>query len=313
MERSIARFRSRSNHFLSILFARPLVSGVKDRVYRKILYWTVTRFGYGERLWWSTYRWAEKARPNLDVERCWRGRRNGGGKKERYMPWHSVRLNLLTRFQAALAALQPSFCLPPSLPPCSSLFFILLYFIFFAFCILLFFLFPQSLPRIYSSRRSFMITSTRLRPSNPSPWNLGWHLVNRERRRRSPFCTNFGLPAAREAATPSLKPWTSFLLVHFRLTRARDSSRLLSFSARRIDYGSSPWLLTLCVYVCVYVCMYVRMHIYGSLIVLFSPFFFFVSLVAYSSLLKGFAETVFSFRDRFCCDGRSIGQQASFW
>jgi len=64
----------------------------------------------------------------------------------------------------------------------------------------------------------------------------GWHLVNRERRRHSPFCTNFGLPAASERARRKhhLHRWGlghRFLSRSPRFTRARDSSRL-SFSAR---------------------------------------------------------------------------------
>jgi len=109
---------------------------------------------------------------------------SGVGTRGGCTPRHSVRLNLLTRFH------RPHWQPRGRLSSSSS----------------------SSAPRVRpllvlvsSSHRGFMITSARsvrpsIRPSNPSPWNLGWHLVNRERRRHSPFCTNFGLPAASERA-----------------------------------------------------------------------------------------------------------------
>lgn len=136
------------------------------------------------------------------------------------MPWHSVRLNLLTRFQAALPALRPS-SRPPLLP---SHFFLAL------FHILL-------LLRFDSSSQLYDYQLHQPRSVQPfSPWNLGWHLVNQERRTYSPWCTNLcGLPAAREAATPSLARPPSLLSsreiprASFLLTRAGSimASRLL--------------------------------------------------------------------------------------
>jgi len=169
-------------------------------------------------------------------------------------PRHSVGINLLTRFhRLALAAPRPSLSPSSSFPvrPFSVLFLLRL-----PSPLLLLLLVSSWL---YDYLRQLCPS---VRPSNPSPWNLGWHLVNRERRRHSPFCTNFGLPAASERARrkhhlragppPPASRCLSlslsllempFCFSHsFQLARARDSSCLFSFSARarRIDYGSSP-------------------------------------------------------------------------
>jgi hypothetical protein len=107
-------------------------------------------------------------------------------------PRHSVGINLLTRFhRLALAAPRPSLSPSSSFPvrPFSVLFLLRL-----PSPLLLLLLVSSWL---YDYLRQLCPS---VRPSNPSPWNLGWHLVNRERRRHSPFCTNFGLPAASERA-----------------------------------------------------------------------------------------------------------------
>ena len=89
-----------------------------------------------------------------------RRRREREKKRKRFIPWHSVRLNLLTRFQAASPALQP-FSRP--LPPSSMSF-------------------SHSST---SSSSSSLVALWLPTPPTPSvqpfsPWNLGWHLVNRE-------------------------------------------------------------------------------------------------------------------------------------
>lgn len=154
------------------------------------------------------------------------------GRREGCTPRHSVRLNLLTRFHRP--RWQPRGRLPPRFPSP-----------------------PCHLPRPFvapisslvlllpPSHRGFMITSARsvrppVRPSNPSPWNLGWHLVNRERRRHSPFCTNFGLPAASERGPPQTPsphrhhgaPWTP-----------RSISLFLSFPLSLFLFPSLSFLL----------------------------------------------------------------------
>lgn len=141
-----------------------------------------------------------------------------GKKKEGFMPWHSVRLNLLTRFQAALATPRPSPPFPLPSPPSST----------------------SSV-----ARRSFMITSaSSVRPTLHS-WNLGWHLVNRERRRPWSLLHELGTSRCESGPqTPSPKPLDTVLPCSSPRPRgARDTSRLLFFQRApgSIDYtASSP-------------------------------------------------------------------------
>lgn len=113
------------------------------------------------------------------------GRMQRGWRREGCTPRHSVRLNLLTRFHRP--RWQPRGRLPLPVPPRITSLVLLL-----PFSSWLYDYLRQIRPPVRPSAR----------PSNPSPWNLGWHLVNRERRRHSPFCTNFGLPAASERGPP---------------------------------------------------------------------------------------------------------------
>lgn len=133
-------------------------------------------------------------------------------KRKRFIPWHSVRLNLLTRFQAASPALQP-FSRP--LPPSSMSF-------------------SHSST---SSSSSSLVALWLPTPPTPSvqpfsPWNLGWHLVNRENdAERTVLAAHESLRTSR--CETGHHPLDS-------APRSRDTSRLLSFNARRIDYGFSP-------------------------------------------------------------------------
>lgn len=133
-------------------------------------------------------------------------------KRKRFIPWHSVRLNLLTRFQAASPALQP-FSRP--LPPSSMSF-------------------SHSST---SSSSSSLVALWLPTPPTPSvqpfsPWNLGWHLVNRENdAERTVLAAHESLRTSR--CERGHHPLDS-------APRSRDTSRLLSFNARRIDYGFSP-------------------------------------------------------------------------
>lgn len=133
-------------------------------------------------------------------------------KRKRFIPWHSVRLNLLTRFQAASPALQPfSWPLPPS---------------------------SMSFSHSSTSSSSSSLVALWLpTPPTPSvqpfsPWNLGWHLVNRENdAERTVLAAHESLRTSR--CERGHHPLDS-------APRSRDTSRLLSFNARRIDYGFSP-------------------------------------------------------------------------
>lgn len=133
-------------------------------------------------------------------------------KRKRFIPWHSVRLNLLTRFQAASPALRP-FSRPL---PSSSM------------------SFSHSST---SSSSSSLVALWLPTPPTPSvqpfsPWNLGWHLVNRENdAERTVLAAHESLRTSR--CERGHHPLDS-------APRSRDTSRLLSFNARRIDYGFSP-------------------------------------------------------------------------
>lgn len=141
-----------------------------------------------------------------------RRRREREKKRKRFIPWHSVRLNLLTRFQAASPALQPfSWPLPPS---------------------------SMSFSHSSTSSSSSSLVALWLpTPPTPSvqpfsPWNLGWHLVNRENdAERTVLAAHESLRTSR--CERGHHPLDS-------APRSRDTSRLLSFNARRIDYGFSP-------------------------------------------------------------------------
>lgn len=130
-------------------------------------------------------------------------------KRKRFIPWHSVRLNLLTLFQASPAAIFST----PS---------------------------PSSMSFSHSSTSSSSSSLVALwlpTPPTPSvqpfsPWNLGWHLVNRENdAERTVLAAHESLRTSR--CERGHHPLDS-------APRSRDTSRLLSFNARRIDYGFSP-------------------------------------------------------------------------
>lgn len=145
-------------------------------------------------------------------EQCTKEEGEREKKRKRFIPWHSVRLNLLTRFQAASPALQP-FSRP--LPPSSMSF-------------------SHSST---SSSSSSLVALWLPTPPTPSvqpfsPWNLGWHLVNRENdAERTVLAAHESLRTSR--CETGHHPLDS-------APRSRDTSRLLSFNARRIDYGFSP-------------------------------------------------------------------------
>lgn len=145
-------------------------------------------------------------------EQCTKEEGEREKKRKRFIPWYSVRLNLLTRFQAASPALQP-FSRP--LPPSSMSF-------------------SHSST---SSSSSSLVALWLPTPPTPSvqpfsPWNLGWHLVNRENdAERTVLAAHESLRTSR--CETGHHPLDS-------APRSRDTSRLLSFNARRIDYGFSP-------------------------------------------------------------------------
>ena len=142
-----------------------------------------------------------------------RRRREREKKRKRFIPWHSVRLNLLTRFQAASPALQPfSWPLPPS---------------------------SMSFSHSSTSSSSSSLVALWLpTPPTPSvqpfsPWNLGWHLVNRENdAERTVLAAHESLRTSRcergHHPLDSEIPRASFLL-----TRA-GSIMLLAFSSPRL-------------------------------------------------------------------------------
>lgn len=177
-------------------------------------------------------------------------------KRKRFIPWHSVRLNLLTRFQAASPALQPfSWPLPPS---------------------------SMSFSHSSTSSSSSSLVALWLpTPPTPSvqpfsPWNLGWHLVNRENdAERTVLAAHESLRTSRcergHYPLDSEIPRASFLL-----TRAGSimASRLLISSPL---YARAVSLFLFFFFSCQKICRIdlIRSTFFANRIILLSSFFCF--------------------------------------
>lgn len=185
-----------------------------------------------------------------------RRRREREKKRKRFIPWHSVRLNLLTRFQAASPALQPfSWPLPPS---------------------------SMSFSHSSTSSSSSSLVALWLpTPPTPSvqpfsPWNLGWHLVNRENdAERTVLAAHESLRTSRcergHHPLDSEIPRASFLL-----TRAGSimASRLLISSPL---YARAVSLFLFFFFSCQKICRIdlIRSTFFANRIILLSSFFCF--------------------------------------